>query len=47
MLDPSNAKLFHAKGLAFQCEAEKLALLDSRDFNLEDELVNHSIALFG
>jgi len=47
MLDPSNAKLFHAKGLAFQSEAEKLAQLETRDFSLEDELVNHAIALFG
>jgi hypothetical protein len=26
MLEPTSAKLFHAKGLAFQSEAEKLAL---------------------
>lgn len=47
MLDPGNAKLFHAKGLAFQCEAEKLALQEIRNFGVEDELVSHAIALFG
>jgi hypothetical protein len=46
-LDPNNAKLYHAKGLAFQFEALKLGEKVDRDLRMEDELVSNAINLFG
>lgn len=46
-LDKNSAKLHHAKGLAFQSEAEKLAKMETRDLALEDMLVSKAIECFG
>ncbi len=38
-IDSKSAKLHHAKGLAYQSEAEKIAKKDQRDLNREEILV--------
>lgn len=46
-LDKNSAKLYHAKGLAYQSEAEKIAKKEPRDLLNEDILVSKAIESFG
>ena len=41
-----NAKFYHAKGLAFQAEAEKIARSPEPDFELEADKINSAIIFF-
>ena len=45
-IDKTSAKLHHAKGLAYQCQADELAKKEHRDLELEDQLVHKAIEAF-
>jgi len=45
-LDGTSAKLYHAKGLAYQCQADELAKKESRNLQEESELVKKAIHQF-
>jgi hypothetical protein len=47
LLDKTQAKYHHAKGLAFQSESEQAAKKEHRDLALEDSLVCRAIECFG
>ena len=46
-IDKQCAKYYHAKGLAFQAEAEKMERQETRDHALEELLVQKAIECFG
>ena len=46
-IDKNSAKFHHAKGLAFQAEAEDLAKKEIREMFVEEMLVSKAIECFG
>ena len=46
-LENNNAKFHHAKGLAFQAQAEEFARSQEFAFEEEEEMINRAIAFFG
>jgi tetratricopeptide (TPR) repeat protein len=46
-IDKTSAKLYHAKGLAYQCQAEHLADKAENTLELQDSLIQRAIEAFG